>query len=144
MCVSKQHFLRCELTFIYSCVVCRYMRDKQELCFLPFLTSPFLLILYVNVYSSTYKSSILQTLTFSPLYLHPFLFVLHLDYICVLLPVCGTYPGRRRKDAAPPPMLFPCPSCQQDVELGEKGLADCLRNLTLERIVERCAYAQTP
>lgn len=34
-------------------------------------------------------------------------------------------------------MLFPCPSCQQDVELGEKGLTDCLRNLTLERIVER-------
>uniref|UniRef100_A0A665VMX5 Tripartite motif containing 46a n=1 Tax=Echeneis naucrates TaxID=173247 RepID=A0A665VMX5_ECHNA len=51
--------------------------------------------------------------------------------------VCGTYPGRRRRDAATPPMLFPCPSCQQDVELGEKGLTDCLRNLTLERIVER-------
>lgn len=58
-------------------------------------------------------------------------------HTCVLYPVCGTYPGRRRKDAAPPPMLFPCPSCQQEVELGEKGLADCLRNLTLERIVER-------
>uniref|UniRef100_A0A8C4GRR2 Tripartite motif containing 46a n=1 Tax=Dicentrarchus labrax TaxID=13489 RepID=A0A8C4GRR2_DICLA len=55
----------------------------------------------------------------------------------VLRTVCGTYPGRRRKDAAHPPMLFPCPSCQQDVELGEKGLTDCLRNLTLERIVER-------
>ncbi|XP_035018340.1 tripartite motif-containing protein 46 isoform X1 [Hippoglossus stenolepis] len=59
----------------------------------------------------------------------------------VLRTVCGTYPGRRRKDAAPPPMLFPCPSCQQDVELGEKGLTECLRNLTLERIVER--YRQT-
>ncbi|XP_060906663.1 tripartite motif-containing protein 46 isoform X2 [Labrus mixtus] len=59
----------------------------------------------------------------------------------VLRTVCGTYPGRRRKDAAPPPMLFPCPSCQEDVELGEKGLTDCLRNLTLERIVER--YRQT-
>ncbi|XP_028281631.1 tripartite motif-containing protein 46 [Parambassis ranga] len=55
----------------------------------------------------------------------------------VLRTVCGTYPGRRRKDAAPPPMLFPCPSCQQDVELGERGLTECLRNLTLERIVER-------
>ncbi|TWW79180.1 tripartite motif-containing protein 46 isoform X1 [Takifugu flavidus] len=55
----------------------------------------------------------------------------------VLRTACGTYPGRRRKDAAPPPMLFPCPSCRQDVELGEKGLTDCLRNLTLERIVER-------
>lgn len=36
-------------------------------------------------------------------------------------------------------MLFPCPLCRQDVELGEKGLADCPRNLTLERIVERFA-----
>uniref|UniRef100_A0A3Q2XMQ0 Tripartite motif containing 46 n=1 Tax=Hippocampus comes TaxID=109280 RepID=A0A3Q2XMQ0_HIPCM len=48
-----------------------------------------------------------------------------------------TYPGRRRKDMAPPPMLFPCPSCQRDVELAENGLTDCPRNLTLERIVER-------
>uniref|UniRef100_A0A3P8UN90 Tripartite motif containing 46 n=1 Tax=Cynoglossus semilaevis TaxID=244447 RepID=A0A3P8UN90_CYNSE len=62
--------------------------------------------------------------------------------LCLLsrLSVCGTYPGRRRKDAAPPPMLFPCPSCQQDVELGERGLTDCFRNLTLERIVERYSY----
>ncbi|MED6275850.1 hypothetical protein CHARACLAT_030709 [Characodon lateralis] len=55
--------------------------------------------------------------------------------------VCGTYPGRRRREATPPPMLFPCPSCQQDVELGDRGLADCFRNLTLERIVERFAGA---
>ncbi|XP_078027700.1 tripartite motif-containing protein 46 isoform X1 [Epinephelus lanceolatus] len=55
----------------------------------------------------------------------------------VLRTVCGTYPGRRRKDTSLPPTLFPCPSCQQDVELGERGLTDCLRNLTLERIVER-------
>uniref|UniRef100_A0A3B4BFV2 Uncharacterized protein n=1 Tax=Periophthalmus magnuspinnatus TaxID=409849 RepID=A0A3B4BFV2_9GOBI len=50
--------------------------------------------------------------------------------------LCGSYPGRRRKDTGPP-MLFPCPSCQQDVELGERGLTECLRNLTLERIVQR-------
>ncbi|XP_046872487.1 tripartite motif-containing protein 46 isoform X2 [Hypomesus transpacificus] len=55
----------------------------------------------------------------------------------VLRAGCGTYPGRRRKDPASPPMLFPCPSCCRDVELGERGLTDCLRNLTLERIVER-------
>ncbi|XP_070292187.1 tripartite motif-containing protein 46 isoform X1 [Salvelinus sp. IW2-2015] len=50
----------------------------------------------------------------------------------------GTYlsPGRRRKEP-PHAMLFPCPSCGREVELGEKGLTDCLRNLTLERIVER-------
>lgn len=66
----------------------------------------------------------------------------HSLHTCILFPVCGTYPGRRRKDATHPPMLFPCPSCQQDVELGEKGLTDCLRNLTLERIVERYACSQ--
>ncbi|KAI1901512.1 hypothetical protein AGOR_G00035190 [Albula goreensis] len=49
----------------------------------------------------------------------------------------GTYPGRRRKEGPPPIVLFPCPPCQREVELGERGLADCLRNLTLERIVER-------
>nr|XP_057940823.1 tripartite motif-containing protein 46 isoform X2 [Doryrhamphus excisus] len=59
----------------------------------------------------------------------------HLDRL--LRTACSTYPGRRRKDAAPPPMLFPCPSCHEDVELGERGLTDCPRNLTLERIVER-------
>ncbi|XP_017323623.1 tripartite motif-containing protein 46 isoform X1 [Ictalurus punctatus] len=59
----------------------------------------------------------------------------------VLKTVCGTYPGRRRKDTIPLNMLFPCPTCCRDVELGERGLADCLRNLTLERIIER--YRQT-
>uniref|UniRef100_A0A8B9HUZ7 Tripartite motif containing 46a n=1 Tax=Astyanax mexicanus TaxID=7994 RepID=A0A8B9HUZ7_ASTMX len=50
---------------------------------------------------------------------------------------CGTYPGRRRKDTPVLTMMFPCPTCRSDVELGERGLMDCLRNLTLERIVER-------
>ncbi|XP_067354181.1 tripartite motif-containing 46b isoform X4 [Channa argus] len=52
-------------------------------------------------------------------------------------PGYGTYPGRRRKEGPPLVMLFPCIQCNRDVELGEKGLGDCLRNLTLERIVER-------
>ncbi|XP_030645155.1 tripartite motif-containing 46b isoform X3 [Chanos chanos] len=56
--------------------------------------------------------------------------------------VCfGTYPGRRRKDGAPQVMLFPCVPCGRDVELGERGLADCMRNLTLERIVERYRHS---
>uniref|UniRef100_A0AAQ4S2K4 Tripartite motif containing 46a n=1 Tax=Gasterosteus aculeatus aculeatus TaxID=481459 RepID=A0AAQ4S2K4_GASAC len=81
----------------------------------------------------------LRVLHWFPLPLHPSLLLLLLPllFICVPLSVCGTYPGRRRKEAAPPPMLLPCPSCQRDVELGERGLTDCLRNLTLERIVER-------
>uniref|UniRef100_A0A672IWD6 Tripartite motif containing 46b n=1 Tax=Salarias fasciatus TaxID=181472 RepID=A0A672IWD6_SALFA len=52
-------------------------------------------------------------------------------------PGYGTHPGRRRKEGPPLVMLFPCVPCGRDVELGEKGLTDCLRNLTLERIVER-------
>uniref|UniRef100_A0A8C3A103 Tripartite motif containing 46b n=1 Tax=Cyclopterus lumpus TaxID=8103 RepID=A0A8C3A103_CYCLU len=52
-------------------------------------------------------------------------------------PGYGTYPGRRRKEGPPLVMMYPCIPCGRDVELGEKGLADCLRNLTLERIVER-------
>uniref|UniRef100_A0A3Q3GXZ8 Tripartite motif containing 46b n=1 Tax=Labrus bergylta TaxID=56723 RepID=A0A3Q3GXZ8_9LABR len=52
-------------------------------------------------------------------------------------PGYGSYPGRRRKEGPPLVMLFPCVPCGRDVELGEKGLTDCLRNLTLERIVER-------
>uniref|UniRef100_A0A673N8Y0 Tripartite motif containing 46b n=1 Tax=Sinocyclocheilus rhinocerous TaxID=307959 RepID=A0A673N8Y0_9TELE len=49
----------------------------------------------------------------------------------------GTYPGRRRKEGPPLVMLFHCAPCGRDVELGERGLAECMRNLTLERIVER-------
>ncbi|XP_025770971.1 tripartite motif-containing protein 46 [Puma concolor] len=33
--------------------------------------------------------------------------------------------------------MFPCPACQGDVDLGERGLAGLFRNLTLERVVER-------
>ena len=40
-------------------------------------------------------------------------------------------------------MMFPCIPCGRDVELGEKGLTDCLRNLTLERIVERYTHTHT-
>ncbi|XP_019723321.1 tripartite motif-containing 46b isoform X3 [Hippocampus comes] len=53
------------------------------------------------------------------------------------MPRSPGYPGRRRKEGPSPSMMFPCVPCGRDVELGEKGLIDCLRNLTLERIVER-------
>ncbi|XP_060949154.1 tripartite motif-containing 46b [Limanda limanda] len=52
-------------------------------------------------------------------------------------PGYGTPGGRRRKEGPALVMMFPCVPCGRDVELGEKGLTDCLRNLTLERIVER-------
>lgn len=37
----------------------------------------------------------------------------------------------------PQTIVFPCPACQGDVELGERGLSGLFRNLTLERVVER-------
>lgn len=49
----------------------------------------------------------------------------------------GTYPGRKRGALQPQVITFPCPACQGDVELGERGLAGLFRNLTLERVVER-------
>ncbi|XP_029436833.1 tripartite motif-containing protein 46 isoform X2 [Rhinatrema bivittatum] len=49
----------------------------------------------------------------------------------------GTYPGRKRGTAHAQTILFPCPCCQRDVDLGERGLGNLFRNLTLERVVER-------
>ncbi|XP_053224399.1 tripartite motif-containing protein 46 isoform X1 [Podarcis raffonei] len=50
----------------------------------------------------------------------------------------GTYPGRKRGGLLhPQSVLFPCPLCQRDVDLGERGLGSLFRNLTLERVVER-------
>ncbi|XP_062821043.1 tripartite motif-containing protein 46 isoform X1 [Anolis carolinensis] len=53
----------------------------------------------------------------------------------------GTYPGRKRGGLGSPSgalsVLFPCPSCQREVDLGERGLGSLFRNLTLERVVER-------
>ncbi|XP_062898001.1 tripartite motif-containing protein 46-like isoform X1 [Mobula hypostoma] len=53
----------------------------------------------------------------------------------------GTYPGRRRGAAHAQTISMPCPSCQRDVDLGERGLSDLFRNLTLERIVERYKHS---
>ncbi|XP_027762276.1 tripartite motif-containing protein 46 [Empidonax traillii] len=53
----------------------------------------------------------------------------------------GTYPGRKRGAVHPQTVSFPCPACQRDVDLGERGLGSLFRNLTLERVVER--YRQT-
>ncbi|KAM9368479.1 tripartite motif-containing protein 46 isoform 1-T1 [Phaethornis superciliosus] len=53
----------------------------------------------------------------------------------------GTYPGRKRGAVHPQTVSFPCPACQREVDLGERGLGSLFRNLTLERVVER--YRQT-
>lgn len=131
-CVWTKRFLQCELTFIYHSFPHSIWGTNLSSAFCLFYQSIFLNSL-INCFSLSF-------------YKHPcFLLYMFIQaFFLLLLLVCGTYPGRRRKDALPPPMLFPCPICQQDVELGERGLTDCLRNLTLERIVERCVYAQTP
>lgn len=36
---------------------------------------------------------------------------------------------------------FPCPGCQHDVDLGERGVSMLFRNFTLESIVERYRQA---
>ncbi|TTB12816.1 Tripartite motif-containing protein 46 [Bagarius yarrelli] len=60
----------------------------------------------------------------------------------VLKTACGTYPGRRRKDTIPLNMLFPCPACRRDVELGERGLTDCL--LSLGSMAVMCQFCKPP
>ncbi|XP_032829652.1 tripartite motif-containing protein 46 [Petromyzon marinus] len=54
----------------------------------------------------------------------------------------ATYPGHRRTPSSPRPSAFPCPVCQRDVELGERGLASLFRNFALEGVVERHRLAR--
>lgn len=37
--------------------------------------------------------------------------------------------------------MFPCPGCEHDVDLGERGVSGLFRNFTLETIVERYRQA---
>lgn len=37
--------------------------------------------------------------------------------------------------------MFPCPGCQRDIDLGERGINGLFRNFTLETIVERYRQA---
>ncbi|NXM37066.1 TRI36 ligase, partial [Oxyruncus cristatus] len=49
--------------------------------------------------------------------------------------------GRKRNSLTPRSTLFPCPGCQRDIDLGERGINGLFRNLTLETIVERYRQA---
>uniref|UniRef100_A0A8C3UX05 Tripartite motif containing 36 n=1 Tax=Catharus ustulatus TaxID=91951 RepID=A0A8C3UX05_CATUS len=49
--------------------------------------------------------------------------------------------GRKRNSLTPRSTLFPCPSCQRDIDLGERGINGLFRNFTLETIVERYRQA---
>ncbi|XP_035021947.1 E3 ubiquitin-protein ligase TRIM36 isoform X1 [Hippoglossus stenolepis] len=50
-------------------------------------------------------------------------------------------PGWRRGSVTPRVTAIPCPGCQHDIELGERGISMLFRNFTLESIVERYRQA---
>ncbi|NWH82671.1 TRI36 ligase, partial [Piaya cayana] len=49
--------------------------------------------------------------------------------------------GIKRNSLTPRSTLFPCPGCQRDIDLGERGMNGLFRNFTLETIVERYRQA---
>ncbi|XP_062985585.1 E3 ubiquitin-protein ligase TRIM36 isoform X2 [Elgaria multicarinata webbii] len=49
--------------------------------------------------------------------------------------------GWKRNSLTPKTTTFPCPGCQHDVDLGERGISGLFRNFTLETIVERYRQA---
>uniref|UniRef100_H3AKH0 Tripartite motif containing 36 n=1 Tax=Latimeria chalumnae TaxID=7897 RepID=H3AKH0_LATCH len=49
--------------------------------------------------------------------------------------------GRKRSSLTPRITTFPCPGCQCDIDLGERGVNGLFRNFTLETIVERYRQA---
>ncbi|XP_067270727.1 E3 ubiquitin-protein ligase TRIM36 isoform X2 [Pseudorasbora parva] len=50
-------------------------------------------------------------------------------------------PGWRRSSVSPRVTTLPCPGCQHDIDLGERGISMLFRNFTLESIVERYRQA---
>ncbi|KAM4819469.1 E3 ubiquitin-protein ligase TRIM36 isoform 1-T1 [Thomomys bottae] len=51
-------------------------------------------------------------------------------------------PGWKRSSlTSPKTIAFPCPGCEHDVDLGERGISGLFRNFTLESIVERYRQA---
>uniref|UniRef100_A0A1A8FRM0 Tripartite motif-containing 36 n=1 Tax=Nothobranchius korthausae TaxID=1143690 RepID=A0A1A8FRM0_9TELE len=50
-------------------------------------------------------------------------------------------PGWRRGSVTPRITTIPCPGCQHDIDLGERGISMLFRNFTLESIVERYRQA---
>ncbi|XP_023404824.1 E3 ubiquitin-protein ligase TRIM36 isoform X7 [Loxodonta africana] len=51
------------------------------------------------------------------------------------------YTGWKRNSLSPRTTTFPCPGCEHDVDLGERGINGLFRNFTLETIVERYRQA---
>ncbi|XP_066567385.1 E3 ubiquitin-protein ligase TRIM36 isoform X1 [Amia ocellicauda] len=53
----------------------------------------------------------------------------------------NTTSGWKRNSLTPRITTFPCPGCQHDIDLGERGISMLFRNFTLETIVERYRQA---
>ncbi|XP_056681017.1 E3 ubiquitin-protein ligase TRIM36 isoform X3 [Monodelphis domestica] len=51
------------------------------------------------------------------------------------------YSGWKRNSLTPRTTTFPCPGCEHDIDLGERGINGLFRNFTLETIVERYRQA---
>ena len=67
----------------------------------------------------------------------------HLFFLRSSLPTPGSIssPGWRRGSVTPRVTTIPCPGCQHDIDLGERGISMLFRNFTLESIVERYRQA---
>uniref|UniRef100_A0A8D2CRT8 Tripartite motif containing 36 n=1 Tax=Sciurus vulgaris TaxID=55149 RepID=A0A8D2CRT8_SCIVU len=56
-------------------------------------------------------------------------------------PGLNNYTGWKRNSLTPRTTTFPCPGCEHNVDLGERGINGLFRNFTLETIVERYRQA---
>lgn len=72
------------------------------------------------------------------------------EFICLIFPHLFSStsppgsissPGWRRGSVTPRVTTIPCPGCQHDIDLGERGISMLFRNFTLESIVERYRQA---
>lgn len=70
-----------------------------------------------------------------------FLFIFSSFVPAFISPGSISSPGWRRGSVTPRVTTIPCPGCQHDIDLGERGISMLFRNFTLESIVERYRQA---
>ena len=83
------------------------------------------------------------------IYMYIYIFAKHDSFFfySIHFPTCVTeqelinYTGWKRNSLTPRTTTFPCPGCEHDVDLGERGINGLFRNFTLETIVERYRQA---
>uniref|UniRef100_A0A8C6WJS7 Tripartite motif containing 36 n=1 Tax=Neogobius melanostomus TaxID=47308 RepID=A0A8C6WJS7_9GOBI len=64
-----------------------------------------------------------------------------LDRLVRSASVRRSFGSRGRRSVTPRITTIPCPGCQHDIDLGERGISMLFRNFTLENIVERYRQA---